>query len=180
MAGCAAYTTPAAPARELSAAEQNFDAVWRASLMTLRRYRFEVAQTSRRDAVIRTDRMTGQHFVEFWRRDAATARDLMEGSLQTIYRTAEVNVVPQTPAGTTYRPEVKVRVSRSDRRTLQVTNTAEAYDLFSLVGEGRLRVRYGEEEDKPAVVTDLGRDEGLESAIAADIEERAAELLKQE
>jgi len=166
LAGCPGYTKPVPRGRELTAAEKDFEAIWQASTGVLRKYRFTLATQDRRAGLIATYPMTSKYLTEFWRREATTARDSFEGSLHTIYRTAGVEIVP---AGDKFRAYVQVDVSRSNRREPMVTSTSQAYELFSMTAREKLTVEYGEDTGEAPILVQLGRDRGLEEAIAAKI-----------
>ncbi len=182
-AGCGSYTRPLTAEREKSAEERNFDAVWDASMKVLRKHYFVTDRRDRRAGVITTLPMTGKHFFEFWRRDSATARDLAESSIQTIYRTAVVTIRPAggAPAGVpggpsvpprTFEPSVRITVARSSLSQAQITSTSEAYSMFTGdEDEGEdLHRRTGDREG----IVPLGRDRNLEAKIEAEIRQAVA------
>jgi len=173
--GCIQHTRPIIEPQSPSRAQQNFEAVWDASCRVLREHHFDLEVQDRRAGLITTEPLVGRHFFEFWRDDAATPTDVVEGTLQTLARQVEVSIQadPQNPQQ--YFPNVQVQVLRSDEEVPQVTNTSEAYGL---VGTGR---RESRPEGAPAVASDayvpLGRDEQLENLLAEKIRQRAAEIL---
>ncbi len=171
LTGCPRYTKPVLPQPRMTAAERNFESLWEAAREVLRKYRFELDYQDRRSGVIRTVAMTGEHFGEFWRRDAATNRDLAESTVQTVYRQARVTIVPSAAAGY-YRPEVEVFTFRSNREVPHVTSTSEALDLFRSAkakGSGKkASADYGGDKST-GTLTPLGRDEQLEATITAEI-----------
>ncbi|MFP3937946.1 MAG: hypothetical protein ACLFVW_06355, partial [Phycisphaerae bacterium] len=159
--GCAKHTEPIVSAEQMRSGEPEFLAMWDAAKDVLREYRFELDRQDRRAGIITTEPLLGRHAPEFWRKDAVTKGAVLEGTLQTIYRTATVEIVSDNGE---YRPVVRVDVSRSDRQTPQVTSTSEAIALFRLPGGGRERQRYlmeyelsDEETDEADGLTRLGR-----------------------
>jgi len=173
--GCAGHTTPTGPPRQLTAKQQRFDAVWQASRDVLKKYYFQIDREDRRAGVIVTRPMTGKYFGEFWRRDAATDADLAESTVQTIYRQAKVTLKPVGPDAADYQVVVEVRTSRSDKPHAQITNVADAFDMFKLPGSSNRRqplLDSGQGND----VIDLGRDKDLEQKIAADIRSAAGRV----
>jgi hypothetical protein len=178
--GCVEHTQPVGPAPKLTVAQENFEAVWQASIEVLRRHYFIIDRQDRRDGVITTQPLVGQHWTEFWRSDAATPKDLAESSLQTIYRTVKVKVQPTATGADTFRATVEVSVSRSDRPDLQVTSTSEAYSLFTLASSDQRRRQKllmdhgttpeGEVKERSHWNVPLGRDGNLESKLTADIQ----------
>jgi len=176
--GCVRYTSPTQPARKMTPAERNFEAVWQASRNVLKEFYFELDRQDRRAGVITTYPMVAQHAGEFWRKDAVTDSDLAEGTIQTIYHQAKVSIEPTSPENGSYRPVVEVRTFRSNRQEMQVSSTSDAYDLFRLPGadsrKRRLLDRGRTEPDD--VLADLGRDEDLENLLTAKIRLAAAAL----
>ena len=108
--GRALHTSPIVPARELTADERNFQAVWDSATEVLIKYRFEIDQVDRRGGAITTHRQGGRHFFEWWRRDKATAVGALENTVQPLYRTANVRIVKKS--GSEYHPIVRIEVSR--------------------------------------------------------------------
>ncbi len=185
------------PQAQLSPAEQNFEALWQASLRTLQRYHFVIDRTDRRAGVIETFPMTAQQWFEFWRDDAVTGKDLLEGSLQGVKRQARVRIVPeQAPGATTapgaatrpaqprqYRLSVEVVILREGEE-ISITQTIDGCDMFLLPGSEERSRRHllergriadeseseGEAEaEAPAVGRRIALDRTLADRIARDI-----------
>lgn len=172
--GCAVrYTEPIAAPRQLTPAQRNFEAVWQASRTVLKRYRFQLDRQDRRAGVITTRPMTGMHFFELWRRDAARPVDFSESSLQTLYRTARVTVRPASAGAKTYQAQVEVLLTRSNRPKPQVTSTSEAYSLFTLAGDEKKRrqllIDLGADHPPSSQLVPLGHDRALEAKLTAKI-----------
>ncbi len=163
--------------------DESFNAVWDAAIEVLRQYRFEVDRADRRAGVITTLPMLGQSWFEFWRQDAATPADLLESSLQTIYRQATVNIRRVWPETTTapvvgeYVAAVEVRVRRSDRLEPQATSASEAYRIF--LSPGALIPEPGEAggSEPTGGVADLGSDPKLAKILQDKITALAAKKL---
>ncbi len=179
--GCAKFTTPAGPVKEMTVGERDFEAVWRATRRVLREYYFETDHQDRRAGIIVTEPMVGRTTGEFWRKDAATPRDLAEGDIQTIYRRATVKIRPTSADPDKFDPVVEVRTYRSNRQEIQVTSTSEAISLFVLPGDEQRRkgLRDFGGEWASETVSYLGRDDNLERRIATDIQ-AAAEIIRGE
>jgi len=171
LSGCTTYhTTPVGPKVKMTADQKNYEAVWQASKQVLRKYFFEIDSEDRRAGLIVTRPMTGKHFGEFWRKDAAGDKDLAEGTIQTIYRQARITIEPIDPNKTDFRAGVEVRTSRSNRREVQVSTVSDAYDLFKRPGNSNTRKQRLDSEQREAdQITELGRDKRLEALIAEDI-----------
>jgi len=126
-----------------------------------------------------------RHWFELWRKDAVTTNDKVEATLQTVYRQAAVTIRRRDPAKDadlpqgSYVAEVAVRVTRSNRPTLQATSTADAYDLF--FAPGALGRAYALEDvdrtETTAEKSDLGRDEKFERILQERIHRLAAKKL---
>lgn len=195
LTGCPKYTTPLPAKGELSPAQRNFDSLWRASEHVLRDYNFVLDRQDRRAGILTTEPMVGRHWFELWRHDAPSIISKTEDTLQTIYRIVEVRLAPTGPGAETYEAAVKVYTYRSDRPQPQITNTSDAYDLFSLPGNqvpatGNLLPGVGasDELDETAAAGELhgdslpnwlvpvgpdGRDPELERVLSAKINARA-------
>ncbi|GAG16828.1 unnamed protein product, partial [marine sediment metagenome] len=178
LSGCGARGAPVVSTGPKTPAQRNFDAVWHASLGVLRGYSFEIDRQDRRAGVITTLPMTGRHWFEFWRKDAATPADVAEGAVQTLYRSVTVSIRPDgtqgptSPQADTFRVSVEVRTQRSDRATPQINSTADALDLFRGGGaDSKERalylLDYGRHDKVPMVP--LGRDHKLEAKIQSEI-----------
>ena len=159
-------------------AERNFHVVWQSALDVLAEYDFIVDQQDRREGLIATLPMTGQQWFEFWRQDAATNRDVAEGSLQTIYRTVRVHVERVADDESLFAARVEVIASRAEQITRPLTNVVQAYSLFAIPGQAKqieiMLARQSVEDIPTAVVAPLGRDVELESKLAIDIANRVA------
>lgn len=128
--GCANYTKPQMPPAPQTPAARNFDALWQGSLEVLRKYRFEIDRLDRRAGVITTRKMLARHWFEFWRLDAISAEDLVEGTVQTVYRQATVRIVPAAGKEDRFAATVEVRVFRPRRLGQEIIAAGEAYDSF--------------------------------------------------
>lgn len=180
ISGCAGHTRPVGPEKKLTGARRSFDALWLGSLDVLREYNFVVERQDRRAGIITTGRIVGEHFSEPWRKDAATTFDVIEGTIQTIYRTATVSIHRVDDAsGTHFTANVEVDVSRSNRPEAQISSTSEAYDMFTVPGggAGKLLVDETGTGAKGSSVVSLGRDKNLEVRLSAEISTAAARYM---
>lgn len=175
--------SPAAPV----SADPNFNALWDSSLQVLRDYHFSVDRTSPREGVITTFPLLSRQWFEFWRHDAVGLGDMIEDSVQTIYRQAKVSIHPvetatQAPAVGRYYLTVEVNIIRSDLADAQVHSTAEAHSLFlhpESVHRGFADVQPaepGEVKPKGGPVP-LGRDPKLEAVLTAKINDLGAKKM---
>ena len=164
--GCIPTGGPVASPADV--ADENFNAVWDATNEVLRKYRFIIDRADRREGVITTFPMIGRHWFEFWRKDAATRRDLAEGTIHTIYRQVTVNIRRQAD-GKKYLAAVRVLTSRSDLPNPQVTSTSEAYDLFTNPDIPRLASLTGLGSNIGSKSVPIGRDENLENILQREI-----------
>jgi hypothetical protein len=171
--GCANYTEPVVAESEMTAEQQRIERLWKSSRDVLRAYRFELDRTDRRAGILVTEPMTAQVLGEFWRKDAATGRDLAEGSLHTIYRQARVFI--ESAEAQEFNVRVEVKTYRANRPAVQVSSTSEAIGLFRLPGEvDENPLPY--EQGPGAIsqhVSSLGRDEELEQQLRQDILDKA-------
>lgn len=200
--GCPNYSTPPAVQKQQTVSQRNFAAVWEASRDVLREYGFALDREDRRAGIITTLPLTGKHWFEFWRKDAAGGYNLAEGTIQTIYRVVNISIVPADGEKNRFVATVDVQTYRSDKDVLQLTSTSEAYNLFILPGDeygrGKMVMEYAEEDEleeaKPLEDEDetpgkyvelkdvshkwmvpLGADEKLQTRLASAIADRASE-----
>ena len=134
LCGCVKYTKPVAAAPKLTPAQKNFVALWQGSLDVLRDYGFTVDRQDRREGLITTRPLVGRQWFEFWRKDAATSYDVLEGSLQTVYRTALVRIRVTDPNTDNYQAGVEVVLTRSDKEQSAVKTVSDAYGMFTMPG----------------------------------------------
>ncbi len=176
--GCVSNTKPIVSTTKPTGSQRNFEAIWQASRQVLTKYYFQLDRQDRREGIITTTPLTGKQPLEFWRGDATSAYSLAENTIQTIYRTATVRINRKGKSGA-YQHAVEIQVDRSNRKTLQVTSTSEAYDLFVLSGHTRSRgkflLNYGADAGKS--ISPLGTDAQLERKIQAEIAATASKLL---
>ncbi len=163
-AGCAAGKDPMVHAATGPEA-QAYDNLWQSSLDVLSRYNFRVDRQDRWAGIIKTEPLVGKSIFELCRPDAATSCDAWESTLQTIYRTAEVQIHRSNGE---YYPVVRVYVSRADTGVPAITSDADAYRYFRETPAHR-QERELHATSKPALPTQLGVDELLAGRIAADI-----------
>jgi len=164
------HTSPIVEVRPETEAERQFEAHWLAALKVLRKYRFKIDVQDRRRGLIVSEPMVAKHFFEFWRRDATSTYDLVEGSLQTVYLVAAVNITRADPNGSDYEVDVEVRRIRSDRiepRSVGAAGTKSSSEAADSTGGNRP----GEAERGSMV--HLGEDETLALYLSAGIEDEA-------
>ncbi len=165
-AGCIPTGAPVSSPPEV--ADEDFNVIWDATNEVLRKYRFFIDRADRREGVITTFPMIARHWFEFWRKDAATQRDVAEGTLQTLYRRVTISIRRQDD-NKRYLVDVRVFVSRSDLLAPQITSTSEAYDLFINPDMPRIASLTGLGGPKGSRDVSLGRDENLEQVLQREI-----------
>jgi len=178
LCGCVKYTKPVAAAPKLTPAQRNFEALWQGSLDVLRDYGFTVDRQDRREGIITTRPLVGRQWFEFWRKDAATPYDVLEGSLQTIYRTALVRIWATDPNTGNYQAGVEVVLTRSDKEQSAVETVSDAYGMFTMPGgeDAITRPKLGYTtlgttllEPDPNSVVGLAKDPVLSAKLANEI-----------
>jgi hypothetical protein len=127
LSGCAPHSFPVGES-QLTAEQQAMDDAWLAAERTLWAYGFEIANQDRREGTMTTKPMTAQYGLEFWRRDAADAYGWLEGTIQTLQRTAEVQVIGDAGDPMGYDYEITVRTLRMNRDAFSITSVYELYN----------------------------------------------------
>ncbi|MFQ5491653.1 MAG: hypothetical protein ACE5GE_13125 [Phycisphaerae bacterium] len=129
--GCHQPVRPAEPvSQQVTLADDgDFDRLWDSAMLALRRHRFELDRVDRRAGLMTTFPVTSQSFFECWRHDVDTAYDLLEASLRTVRRTAEVRIDRMADAGSGL---ISVTVRRETFATpeRQYNNTASTLQIF--------------------------------------------------
>ena len=188
--GCANNTSVIIEPEPLSPAGRNFQAHWQSSIDVLRKANFTIGQADRREGVIYTHELVGKTFGEFWRSDAAGARNAIEGTLHKVYRTVVVEIKPTSADGETFYANVTVRRSLSNKPGVQITSPSETRYLYGSNLKGRTLVDENNspvaltadnsaelESESDSYKTELGRDKALEASLKARIEKSASKAL---
>lgn len=172
------YTTPTGPPTEMTAAQKDYEAIWQASRSVLHDYYFTLDRQDRRAGIITTLPLVGKQFFEFWRKDAVTNTDLLEDTVQTMYRTATVTITELPDRSGAYQVTVQVAVARSDKPG-QPAHVWVPSPLEDEVGDGTApevippKGATSQPATKPAKVNlyrvSLGRDSLLERKLAQEI-----------
>lgn len=140
--------------------------VWNAVQDSLRDYRFRIDRVDPREGVVTSLPETSKQYFEFWRKDAVTAYDVWESSINPIRRWVEVRVAkePQAAERVVAVTVHKERLSSPDR---QFNNSTAAYRFFgdalpSTTGITRVNL----EHDRWLA---MGRDPALEARLVDQI-----------
>ncbi|MCY2929284.1 MAG: hypothetical protein NTV86_07255 [Planctomycetota bacterium] len=177
LAGCADQDEPISwPRQNMTAAERNFEANWIGAQQALRSYGFKIARMDRRARLIVTEPMIGQHATEFWRKDAVSVSDVAESTVQTIYRTAQVEFRPLAHFPDDFEPVAVVRVARSDKPNRYVRTTNDAYTMFREPIEKWASAH--PVPPKADAIDKLPNDNRLANDIALSIRVRAHQILQ--
>jgi hypothetical protein len=91
MAGCT-QSQKTGPVKEVSLTGVNMQQAMDISEDVLRDFNFTIAKEDVNSGYIRTRPLTGGQFFEFWRKDNADSRDVLESSIQDIRRTAQIKI----------------------------------------------------------------------------------------
>ena len=122
---------------------------------------------------IRTKPLAGGEFFEVWRQDNRSAHDVVESSLHTIQRVAELNFT-QSAGGLCIDCEITVRRLSLPERG--VNGAAGAYTMFSRSSSLLRKLELSDEQKKSATWVDLGAAPRLQAEILGRIEKQIAEL----
>ncbi len=147
-----------------------FQPLWDACETVAHSYGYQLDRTDYRLGLLTTRPAVSKQFLEPWRKDAGTARAVMEDSLSTIRRSVRFEI---TNDGGTYRMTPKVLVERETLVERRTTSVTEYRGLFTgpLV-ETRAAVTSEDEFLPPKYWTPVARDHAMERQIAAAVERR--------
>lgn len=132
---------------------------------------------------IRTRPLAGGQFFEIWRQDNRSAHDVVESSLHTIQRVAELNFtpleVPEVPPLTGFTQnagglciDCEITVRRLSLPGREVDSAAGAHTMFSRSSSLLRKLELSDEQKKGATWVDLGADPGLQTEILNRIEKQ--------
>jgi hypothetical protein len=164
-AGCqspqAATDPTIAQVRAPDAAE--FDRLWTAVTDVLRDHHLQLDFQDRRGGTVTTHPATAQQFFELWRSDTYGAAEHGEANLQTLRKSAVVQLRKTGEPGE-FDLDVQVNVQRISQPERRITSAGGALRLFSEkspTNEGTA--------PEPEYWIDLGRDGKLESKLVSEI-----------
>lgn len=172
LAGCPTYTRPAAPPRQLTQEQKNFEAAFLASQDVLIDYGFEIDRRDRRRGEVTTKPMLARHLFELWRRDATTGFDIAEGALHKIYIVASVKIERMSASSDQF-----IAVVSAER--LRSSTPEEQFDSVRFIQRAPPRGSAAGPtvSGSGANFVNLGRDENLEMQIANEISSAAVSRL---
>ncbi len=136
----------------------------------LREFNFTIAKEDVNSGLIRTRPQTGGQFFEFWRKDNADARDVLESSIQDIRRTVQVNI---READDKLSVSCEVKVQRLYLPQMSAENAGMRFDRIT--GQQIRTTELSLDIDEKTITwIDLPDDEKLSSVILKEIEAKAA------
>ncbi len=196
-AGCANHTRPLVDLTPAQPEARHFQAVWAASIDTLRDYGFEIQRKDRRAGIIVTEPMVSAYPTELWRKDVTGPVQQAESAIHKIYRSAVVEIQPGKREGT-FQARTRVLAGRSEEPSPQVTHASQIAQVYTgtaprtyedlhldpgadqaLVAlpedaQASIRVPLSQQRLRMHNVAELGRDVQLEARINSDIRKAAA------
>jgi hypothetical protein len=145
--------------------------LWDACDEVSRDFGFQIDRTDYRLGLLTTKPTVSKQFLEPWRKDAGTAKDVWDDSMSTIRRTIRFEIKND---GGTYRMTPKVLVERQSVIERRTTSTAQYRELFAgpSVSETKLAVTSEDQELPKTYWTPVGRDTAMERHVAAAVEKR--------
>lgn len=198
--GCANHTRPLVDLTPAEPEARHFQAVWAASIDTLRDYGFDIQRTDRRAGMIVTEPMVSAYPGELWRKDVTGPVQQAQSALHKIYRSAVVEIQPGQQEGT-FQARTRVLAGRSEEPSPQVTHASQIAQVYTgtapriyedlhldpgadqalVTGpedpQASIRVPLSQQRLRMHNVAELGRDVQLEARINSDIRKAAARNL---
>jgi hypothetical protein len=148
----------------------DYDVLFETCLEVLRVHGYKLDRVDQRAGLITTFPITSQQFFEFWRDDVETAYDVMEASLLTIRRRAEIQVLGEAE-GSDHRLVVSVYREKLSTPDRQYNSSAAAFRVFSRTLPSTAGKTIVPERDD--VWLPAGRDGLLERRLIREITGRA-------
>ena len=137
----------------------------------LSRMYFVVDKADEEQGVIRTRPLTAAQWFEFWRSDNAGSFNGAEANVQSIRRTAELNM-DKGEGQLCIRCEVKVQ--RFSLPEHEIRGSGRVYEAFSKSERSFQEMKLNPKQKKQAAWIDLERDGRLETKILERIEKQIA------
>jgi hypothetical protein len=132
---------------------------------------FVIDKADSGQGVIRTRPLAGAQWFEFWRKDNVGSFNSAEANLQSIRRTAELNISRQEGQ---LCISCEVKAQRFSLPEREFRSGERLYGAFSKSGRSLQTLRLNSEQKKQAAWIDLGRDSRLETKILESIEKQIA------
>ena len=130
---------------------------------------FTIDKADTEQGLIRTNPLPGAQFFEFWRSDNVGTHNRYQANLQSIRRTAELNISQE---GEKLCIGCDVKVQRLALPEHQVSSTAQAYQMFSQSIPSMQMLKLYPEQEKGIAWVDLGEDAELATEILKRIEKQ--------
>jgi len=132
---------------------------------------FVIDKADAEAGVVRTRPLTAAQWFEFWRSDNVGLFNGAEANVQSIRRTAELNI-GKDEGQLCIRCEVKVQ--RFSLLEHEIRGSGRVYEAFSRSEHAFQEMKLNPEQKKQAAWIDLGRDGRLETKILERIERQVA------
>jgi hypothetical protein len=168
--GCGTEQAPRQVGVEpMCSAHTQVEAVTAAAEDVLARMNFAIDKADVKQGYVRTLPLTGAQAFEFWRKDTVGPFNKSEANLQTVRRTAEVNVSGRDGQ---VCAECVVTVERMSLPQRPAVSTTRASAMFSRSGPSLQRLELNPEQREGVSWIELGRDSQLETEILKRLQAR--------
>jgi hypothetical protein len=138
---------------------------------------FAIEKADTESGVLRTRPLSGAQFFELWRSDNAGGFNTAEANLNSIRRTAELQVSEEASGELCVMCSVLTeRLDIPEQK--DITNSGRAYQLFSRSGQKIQKLELNKEQQEQMAWIDMGRDVQLETKILSRIEDHIASQKK--
>jgi hypothetical protein len=154
-----------------------FQPLWDACEKTARSYLYELDREDYRLGLITTKPMVSKQLFEVWRKDAGTAREVLQDAAQTIRRTVRFEI-ERTDDGT-FVMTPKVLMERESILERRITSSVQYRTAFAGPPAPSREAVEAETEVLPVIYwTPIGRDTAMETKIAAEVRHRIKPTLR--
>lgn len=123
---------------------------------------FEIAKADLESGYIRTRPLAGAQFFEFWRKDNVGLRNTFLSNMHSIRRIVELNISKQDGK---LNINCKVHVQRLSMPQMEITSSAQAYQLFTLSTPSLQTLYLNPVQEKSMTWINLQNDDKLEAEI---------------
>ncbi len=148
----------------------DFYVLWDTCNAVTRGAGFTIDRTDFREGLLTTNPLVSKQPFEMWREDVVDGQQLAQSTFGTVRRTVQFRIT-RNPNGA-YNCVPKVLVERESRAERRITSVTEALDVFSI---NRPLSDRSTDEGTPIIIEfwyAIGRDNSLESNLAAGIRQQ--------
>ncbi len=168
MAGCAVKPPQTPPQPVLVTGETDKQKIVQASIDVLQKMHFTIDKADPSAGIVQTRPLSGQDFIEFWRDDATTFKDLAYSSIHSIQKTVEIEILSD-------KISCQVPVRRLSMPPRELTGFDDLPRIMSKSSASMQHLGISSDLESDMSWIYIGNDEGLAVLILEKIQKKLQE-----